>query len=335
MTDNEAYRLSRLYFEGRISRDDEKALYAYIRQDETSLTLFREWEEEWETVHEDSESTREAWLKLTENLRNERSEEKENRRSNNGEDKPKARIYSLYRRMAAVAAIVIIAFGAGLLAMKVLSNRPEQYYAVAAPLGSTTRFEMTDGTVVWLNAGTTLRYSDRFGSGNRRVMLDGEAYFEVTRNEGKEFTVSTKGYDVVVKGTHFDVSAYNDDPDITTSLMQGHVVIKRGDQTLDLKPGEQVSLDKRTGKLTATRMSGDVSAWKADMVDYSCITPADLAKRLSRQYNVSIDVKGQRLKQTHISITLNNALTIDEMMEALRNVTHANISRNGKNIVMK
>lgn len=331
MTDNEAHRLSRLYFEGRVSRDDEKALYAYIRQDDTSLNLFREWEEEWEAVHEDSETTRKAWRRLTENLRSDRSEEKEPLRN----DKPKAKTYSLYRRVAAVAAIVIIAFGAGLLAMKALSDRPEQYYAVAAPMGSTTRFEMADGTVVWLNAGTTLRYSNRFGSDNRHVILDGEAYFEVSRHEGKEFTVSTKGYDVVVKGTHFDVSAYNDDPCITTSLMQGHVVIERGEQTLDLKPGYQVSLDKLSGKFTATRMSGDVSAWKADMVDYSSITLADLAKRLSRQYNVSIDVKGQRLQQTHISITLNNALTIDEMMEALRNVTHANISRNGKNIVMK
>lgn len=332
MTDNEAYRLARQYFAGQISREGEKKLYLYLRQDEAKLALFRQWEEEWETAHEDSESAREAWRRLTEALR---SEDKPRTDHDNSETKPKARIYGLYRRVAAVAAIFILAFGAGLLAMKVLNDRPERYYALTAPMGSTSRFEMADGTVVWLNAGTTLRYSDRFGSDNRRVALDGEAYFEVARHEGKEFTVSTKGYDVVVKGTHFDVSAYNDDPDITTSLMQGHVVIERGDKTLDMRPGDQVSLDKHTGKFTATRMSGDVSAWKTDMVDYSSITLVDLAKRLSRQYNVSIDVHGQRLRQTRVSITLNNVLTIDEVMDALRNVTHAKVSRQGKNIVLR
>lgn len=180
-----------------------------------------------------------------------------------------------------------------------------------------------------------LNLFDRFGSDNRRVTLNGEAYFEVARHDGKEFTVTTKEYNVVVKGTHFDVSAYSDDPNITTSLMQGHVVIERGGQTLDMKPGEQVSLDKRTGRFTAMRMNRDVSAWKSNMPDYNSITLADLAKILSRQYNVNITVKGQRLQQTRISITLNNALTIDEIMEALRNVTHANITRNGKNIVIK
>lgn len=324
MTDNEAYTLARQYFAGQISRKGEKELYLYLRQDETKLALFRQWEEEWKAAHEDSESTREAWRRLTENMRHESTE-----------DKPKARIYSPYRRVAAVAAIFILAFGAGLLAMKVLNDRPEHYYALTAPMGSTSRFEMADGTVVWLNAGTTLRYSDRFGSDHRRVALDGEAYFEVAHHEGKEFTVSTKGYDVVVKGTHFDVSAYYDDPNITTSLMQGHVVIECGDKTLAMQPGDQISLDKHTGKFTATRMNGDVSAWKTAMVDYSSITLADLAKRLSRQYNVSIDVRGQRLRQTRVSITLNNVLTIDEVTEALRNVTHAKVSRQGKNIVLR
>ncbi len=331
MTDNEAHGLARQYFAGQISREGEERLYLYLRQDEARFALFRQWEEEWEAAHDDSESTREAWRRLAKALRH----DKERGKTPYEESKPKARAYSLYRRVAAVAAIFMLAFGVGLLAMKVINDRPEQYYALTAPMGSTSRFEMADGTVVWLNAGTTLRYSDRFGSGNRRVALDGEAYFEVARHEGKEFTVSTKGYDVVVKGTHFDVSAYNDDPCITTSLMQGHVVIERGGKTLDMQPGDQVSLDRRTGKFTATRMSGDESAWKSGMVDYSSIALADLAKRLSRQYNVSIDVRGQRLRQTRVSITLNNQLTIDEVMEALLGVTHAKVSRQGKNIVMR
>lgn len=112
-------------------------------------------------------------------------------------------------------------------------------------------------------------------------------------------------------------------------------IIAFGVGLLAMKPGEQVSLDKRTGKFTATRMNRDVSAWKSNMADYNSITLADLTKLLSRQYNVNITVKRQRLQQTRISITLNNALTINKIMEVLRSVTHANISRNDKDIVIK
>lgn len=151
MTDNEAYRVPRLYFEVRITRDDEKALYTYIRQDETSLALFREWEEEWEAVHEDSESTHKAWRRLTENLRCEGNVEKDFLHYDNGKDNPKKKIYSLYRR-AAVAAIVIIAFGVDLLAMKLTINRPEQYYAFTAPQGSTARFDHCQRATVAANS---------------------------------------------------------------------------------------------------------------------------------------------------------------------------------------
>lgn len=319
MTDSEAQHLARLYFSGDISPEDETSLYAYIRQDETSLALFRQWEEEWETVHDDA--TEQAWASFARTIQ--------------PESHSTSRLHLIYKYVATIAATVAVTVGVGLFAMKsVNKDKPERFYALSAPLGSTAHFEMADGTMVWLNAGSTLRYSDRFNDGSRRVELDGEAYFEVRHKDDEDFTVSTKGYDVVVKGTHFDVSAYPDDEMITTSLMQGHVIIENGRDTLDMKPGYKVSMDKRSGKFNTVVMTDDASAWKSDMADYTSITLAELAHKLSRQYDVQIDVRGERLRGTKVSISLNNELTIDEVIEALRTVTQAKVKRHGRQIIM-
>lgn len=330
MTDSEAYKLAQLYFSGTISREDEMSLYAYIRQDDTTLALFRQWEEEWEAVHDDA-ATDEAWARLSKTIH---ADSGESGISVTTPPTAKARTYSLFKYAASIAAAVVITFGISFFVLKAVNNKPVEYYSLSAPMGSKSRFVMTDGTVVWLNAGSTLRYSNRYGDDNRKVELDGEAYFEVKHHDDKEFTVATKGYNVIVKGTHFDVSAYSDDQNITTTLMQGHVVIERGGTTLDMKPGDQVSFNKRSGKFNTTHMTDDVSAWKSDVVDYTSITLESLARKLSRQYDVNIEIRGHKLQQTCISITLYNELTIDEVIGALQTVTGAKVSRQGKHIVM-
>ena len=82
---------------------------------------------------------------------------------------------------------------------------------------------LSDGTVVWLNAGSTLKYSNKFNTANRKVELNGEDILKSQRRREATFIVQTHGYDVVVKGTKFDVSAYADDPFISTTLLEGSV----------------------------------------------------------------------------------------------------------------
>ena len=135
----------------------------------------------------------------------------------------------------------------------------EDYFVFEAPYGEKSKMTLADGTVVWLNAGSILKYSDKFNERNRKVILSGEAYFEVTKKEKAEFTVQTCGYDVVVKGTKFDVSAYPEDSVVTTALIEGVVEIHRGEQRMEMIPGEFVKLDMATGKITRTR--NDVKQW--------------------------------------------------------------------------
>ena len=112
--------------------------------------------------------------------------------------------------------------------------------------GMMTSLTLPDGTLVFLNSESTLSYPSRFDSDTRNVTLQGEAYFEVAKNKIRPFTVHTSGVDIRVLGTKFNIKAYNDESDITTTLNQGHVRVSdiQG-RALELFPGEQIVYEKK------------------------------------------------------------------------------------------
>ncbi|SES84011.1 FecR family protein [Prevotella sp. kh1p2] len=306
------------YFEGVITRDEESALLAYVEQSEENRARFRQCEAEWNAHQSVSLPTRQAWERLQGRLMM-------------LEERP-ARTVRLWRRVAAAVAVVLLLAGTAAVTWRLAGSRAESYCTLTAPMGSKSRLALPDGSVVWLNAGSTLRYSTLFGHKNRRVELSGEGYFEVAKHNGAEFTVHTSGYDVVVKGTKFDVSAYSDDQFITTSLMEGSVLINHGRDHLMMKPGEMVTLDTATGEFTKTAVTSDGRAWLHNMADFDDITLADLAKILSRQYDVQIHIKSAQAAAVRLSISLRNKETIDEVLDALQKVTGTRVTRHDKDI---
>ena len=179
---------------------------------------------------------------------------------------------------------------------------PVQFAEVTASAGSILRYELPDKSVVWLNAGSTLRYPIVFSADSRNVDLKGEAYFEVKADKEHPFYVNTPaGLQVYVHGTRFDVSAYEDDAHVTTVLESGKVnVVTPAEKTLELKPGEELYYDKTTG--TWTQRQVDVcerTAWKDGRMVFRNMELAEILKRLSRHFNVDIvlnNPKGQTLK---------------------------------------
>ena len=202
------------YFEGRIRRKDEKLLFEYVGQSEANRTAFRQWEKEWIASGITDSNTTKEWETLQRKIRTQ-----EAIIPMLGISKTR---FSVWRKVAAVAAIVLLTIG-GTLGVRQLSSslQPETYFVCETPYGEKSKVVLSDGTVVWLNAGSTLKYSNKFNTANRRVELNGEGYFEVTKKAGATFIVQTHGYDVVVKGTKFDVSAYDDDPFISTTYSKG------------------------------------------------------------------------------------------------------------------
>ena len=155
----------------------------------------------------------------------------------------KKTVYSQLMRYAALLAIPLLMTSLVLGYLYFDGAEEEVKYAeITAATGSVIRYELPDGSVVWLNAGTTLRYPTVFKKDNRSVELKGEAYFEIQADQERPFYVNTRnGLSVYVYGTKFNVNAYENDDYIETVLEKGKVnVITPNRETIVLTPGEQL-----------------------------------------------------------------------------------------------
>lgn len=176
----------------------------------------------------------------------------------------------------------------------------DKYAEVTAAMGSVIRYELPDHSVVWLNAGSTLRYPTVFRKDNRNVELKGEAYFEVQADQERPFYVNTaNGLSVYVYGTKFNVAAYEDEGTIEAVLERGRVnVITPGRETFVLAPDEQLIYDKLSGAVTRKKVDVyEKVAWKDGKLIFRNASLDDIFKRLSRHFNVDIQFNNRHGKE--------------------------------------
>ena len=319
MTENDKFRvLAHRYFEGTSSISDEAALHEFIGQDEQRLALFRQWHLDWATTHVADSETERAWESLS--VRIEASSSR------------KPVVLRMMRFVAAAAVAALLVVGGVFVGRR--SSGDDSLYSYSVPNGSTGKVVLPDGTAVWLNAGSRLSYSQRFNMSHRSVELHGEAYFEVSKHNGAKFTVTTNGYDVVVHGTKFNVEAYAEENTVTTDLIEGSVELLRGGRSLQMRPGETVTLDRSTGKLLKQPSEGEGKAWVDGAAIYDNMTLADLSRALSRRYGVKLKVTSAALAREKYSISLNNGENIDEVLRALSKVAPIKVKRRGNIITL-
>jgi len=168
------------------------------------------------------------------------------------------------------------------------------YNTISTPRAGQYEVELPDGTRVWLNAETTLRYPVKFTSGERRVELTGEAYFEVAHNKALAFRVVTAEQTITVLGTHFNIKGYADEQAIATTLLEGsvNVVDKISGQNKILVPGKQANVVKRNGDIgIADARIDEVMAWKNGYFIFDNQDIKSIMKLISRWYDVDVDYK--------------------------------------------
>ena len=167
---------------------------------------------------------------------------------------------------------------------------------MSAPLGSRIKFTLPDGSVGWLNSGSTIKYALNFNQA-RVVQLSGEAFFDVKHEDSHQFVVKTKYMDVEVKGTAFDVAAYSDEDQIDVTLERGSVILKNDKLTVpvEMKPDEQVRYNYNKQTLTKEKVTAQYfSSWKEGKLMLRNASLDDLAKQLSRWYNVDVSVQNSQ-----------------------------------------
>ena len=319
--------LAFVYFVGKISKADEKKLFEFIQKEEQNYQQFKDWERAWMLSEKEDLRTAREWESLQCRIRT--HEAVNPMISKSGSD--------LWRWAVAIAAMfVLIAGGTWVVLNTTTFMNKAQYIVFEAPYGEKSKMTFPDGTVVWLNAGSSLKYSNKYNTDDRVVELEGEGYFEVAKKKKIPFVVHTRGYDVVVKGTKFNVTAYPEDSNITTTLMEGAVELLKEKQHIAMKPGESVTLNVVSGKFTLTKVNPDVSkAWSENRIEYDNISLRELAAKLSRQYDVKIHLLTEEVGDKRFSISLRNQETIGEVMSALKEIIPIQVERKNMDIYIK
>jgi len=174
------------------------------------------------------------------------------------------------------------------------------YNTVTTPVGGKYQLVLPDGSMVWLNAASSLRFPAAFTGSERDVELTGEAYFEVAKNAAMPFHVKADGADVKVLGTHFNVMAYPDEQTINTTLLEGKVKITQGETEKFLEPGMQAIVDKKTRTIKVTSANTEQSTgWKNDMFRFKETSIQELMRQVERWYNVEVEYRTQRSDQAY------------------------------------
>ncbi|WP_343745500.1 FecR domain-containing protein [Chitinophaga sp.] len=168
-----------------------------------------------------------------------------------------------------------------------------QYNTLAIPRGGQFRVTLPDGTNVWINAASTLRYPTAFTSTDRTVELTGEAYFEVAKMPEKPFHVKVRNIDVQVLGTHFNVMAYTEETSMQTTLLEGAVKVHTAGAQTALRPGQQLRMEQ-TGRLSIVDNvnTDEIIAWKNGYFQFNHEKLPGVMRQIARWYDVDIAYEG-------------------------------------------
>jgi transmembrane sensor len=181
------------------------------------------------------------------------------------------------------------------------------YNTLHTAAGEQYSITLSDGTKVWLNAATSLRFPTHFAGNERRVEINGEAYFEVAKNKPKPFRVVARNMVVEVLGTHFNVNAYDNEAAIKTTLLEGSVkVVNRESPTsrgglsivnntsVTIVPGKQAILTHDSRLTTADADVEEVMAWKNGSFSFNNADITTVMRQLERWYNIEVVYKGTK-----------------------------------------
>lgn len=219
-------------------------------------------------------------------------------------------------KIASQGNVVIRKTASGQVVYSTANGTPIQadvYNTAITPRGGQYAFTLSDGTRVWLNAASSLKFPVAFNGSERRVELTGEAYFEVVHNASKPFMVVTNGQTIEDLGTCFNVNAYNDEAAVKTTLLQGSVKVSASGRSQVLKPGQQ-SLLKDGNMTIAAADTDEAIAWKNGFFYFKDADIKTVMRQLSRWYDADItytDNLPERSFSGEISRNINASQLLD------------------------
>lgn len=334
----------RKYFHSVLGPDEFSMLEDYLKQRKDEKEITRQMKTCWDESMGDSYEDSQADPELFERIRKEIATDRLKRAQR------KLKIYSWSLRAAAVLAIALIF--SSIFYMRSRQDRlAQQWHMVTTPFGAKTVITLPDSSTIWLNAGSSLKYSNDFGRKERQVFLSGEAFFDVSHHPSRLFSVLTSEITIRSYGTAFNVKSYPEEGTIEATLIEGSIGItrtsvarKKNDEVL-LEPNQRVVYYRNTKTMNPVQTASEpddapqttnpepkkqkttyliskgidtkeYTSWKDGTIVISSETLEDLAVKLERKYNVNIHFESETLKSLKFTGSLENE-TVEQVIHAI------------------
>ncbi|MGV3547901.1 MAG: FecR family protein [Pedobacter sp.] len=198
-----------------------------------------------------------------------------------------------------------------------LASNTNSLNSISIPRGSTYKVTLADGTKVWLNAASSLSYPLAFNGSERVVSLVGEAYFEVAKNAKKPFKVKMNDTEVQVLGTHFNISAYQDDDDIRTTLLEGSVKLRHLGTEKLLVPGQQAIAKEQSSDILLKKAGAqEVLAWKNGYFLFKDNSIREVMSQVARWYKLQV-VYQDKIDGKHFGGIYDKSKKLEELLKGL------------------
>lgn len=210
------------------------------------------------------------------------------------------------------------------------------YHTISTPRGGQYQVVLAEGTRVWLNAASNLRFPTAFPGAERVVELKGEGYFDVAHNKAKPFRVKVESAEVQVLGTQFNVNSYEDEPAMQTTLVEGAVKISRGTESMLLQPGEQAIV--RSGGDQEIRINRNVDVqeivgWKTGMFIFKSADIRSIMRQLSRWYDIEVEYRDEI--RSSFTGMISRKVTISEVLNLLEQTGAVTFLVKDRKIIVK
>lgn len=189
---------------------------------------------------------------------------------------------------------------------------------MSTPKGRQYKMQLADGTMVWLNSASSIKYPVIFNKEERYVEVSGEVYFEVAKNKKQPFKVNVSNrMNVEVLGTHFNINAYDNEPDINATLLEGSVKVADKNNNVILKPGQQALLNNRPEIIVRKAVDLDqIMAWKNGLFNFEGLSFEEAMNQLERWYNIQV-VYEKNVPDIRFGGKLQRSLSLNDLLDIL------------------
>lgn len=209
-----------------------------------------------------------------------------------------------------------------------------EYNTIRTPLGGQFQVILADGTHVWLNAGSSLKYPTRFNGTERRVELTGEGYFDVSKNPLQPFIVSTGNASIRVKGTSFNVNAYSDEPILKTTLVHGAVTVSVQNQSINILPGQQAVITQAGALSIISDVDlGAETAWKDGKFVFHNDNIRTVMRQLARWYDIEVTYSNGISNDEFVGV-ISRYASLSDVLKMLQTTETVQFKTEGKKITV-